>query len=172
MGGAGGNSGSSGTLAGKGSSDAGGGTITTSLMGTLGALGSVKPTMAGWAFTYGQETILYFSSAPLSCAQIMTQGAKWLATLPAGTQVVEVVVGNPALPRMYTIGGTASRGGSEVNYAEGSKSSMTEERGTAGTVTFTKATPKGIQEGMLNVTAPFTLTGTFHAEWCEGGAEF
>ena len=146
----------------------GGSTIT----GTLGALGPAQPVMAGWATTNGLETLVYLSSSPLTCAQMMTRGVKWLSTLPAKTQVIEIVVGNPSAVKSYAIGSSAAFGGGEVNYAEGSKSSSTEVTGKAGTIMFTTATAKGVQEGMINVTAPFMVSGTFHAEWCEGGTEY
>jgi hypothetical protein len=66
----------------------------------------------------------------------------------------------------------AAFGGGEVNYAEGSKSSATEVTGSAGTITLTKAEAKGVQEGSIQVTAPFMASGMFHAEWCEGGTEY
>ena len=137
-------------------------------IGTLGALGDVKPVMAGWATTNGLETLVYLSSAPLSCAMMMTRGTKWLASMPAGTQVIEIVVRGAAAAQSYPVGMFMG----EVNYAEGSKSSSTEVVGKAGSITYTKADAKGVHEGMVSVTAPFTLSGTFHAEWCEGGTEY
>jgi len=60
-----------------------------------------------------------------------------------------------------------------VNYAEGSKSSSTEVNARSGSITVTKAESKGVIEGMLTATFPMgTLMGSFHAEWCQGGAEF
>ena len=166
-GGAGGKSGAGGAAAGG----TGGGGSAGTLTGTLGALGAAKPVMAGWATTNGLETLIYLSSAPLSCAMMMTSGTKWLATLPAGTQVVEIVTSQPSTVKMYSIGSVFA-GNAEVNFAEGSKSSSTEVLGSAGSVTFTKAVAMGAQEGTLAVTAPFTLSGPFHAEWCQGGTEY
>lgn len=140
--------------------------------GTLGALGDAQPVMAGWATTNGLETLVYLSSAPLTCAMMMTQGVKWLSKLPAKSQVIEIVVGNPSNTKKYTIGTSAALGGGEVNYAEGSKSSSTEVTGRTGSITFTKAMAKGVQEGTFEVTAPYMASGTFHAEWCEGGTEY
>ena len=164
-------SGGSGTTAAAGSTapPATGG---SSITGKLGALGDVKPIMNGYATTNGLETLIYLSSAPLTCAQMMTQGQKWLAKLPAASQVIEIVVGQPASVKMYPIGSPASLGGGEVNYAEGSKSSSTEVTGRTGTVNITMAMAKGVHEGKIDVSAPFTASGTFHAEWCEGGTEY
>jgi hypothetical protein len=159
-GGAGGMGGSAGSSAG-------------SLTGTVGALGPAKPVVNGWATTNGLETLIYLSSSPLTCAMMMTQGTKWLSTLPAGTQVFEIVVGASPAAQTYMLGGApAAFGGGEVNYAEGSMSSSTEVTGTAGSVTLTKTTPMGAQDGMISVTAPFMVSGTFHAEWCQGGTEY
>jgi hypothetical protein len=148
---------------------AGGGSEIT---GTLGKLGPVQPIMAGWATTNGLETLLYLSSAPLTCEQMMTKGTRWLSKLPAGSQVIEIVVGQPAAVKSYTIGMSAAFGGGEVNYAEGSKSSSTEVTGSMGTITFTAANAKGVHEGTIAVTAPYMASGKFHAEWCEGGTEY
>lgn len=170
--GSGGHSSAAGTGAAAGSGGAVAATGGSNITGTLGALGPVQPVMAGWATTNGLETLVYLSTAPLTCAQMMTRGVKWLGMLPAKSQVIEIVVGNPSAVKSYTIGQSAAFGGGEVNYAEGSKSSSTEVTGKTGTITFTTATAKGVQEGMINVTAPFMASGTFHAEWCEGGTEY
>jgi hypothetical protein len=162
-----------GTQAGAGATqtppaDGSGSAAGNALTGMLGALGDVKPVMAGWATTNGLETLLYLSSSPLTCAMMMTKGTKWLASLPAGTQVIEIVVRGGAAAQTYPIGMLMG----EVNYAEGSKSSSTEVTGKTGSITFTKADAKGVHEGMVSVTAPFTLSGMFHAQWCEGGTEY
>jgi hypothetical protein len=162
------NSGSTAT----GGSTASAGATASEITGTLGKLGAVKPIMAGWATTNGLETLVYLSSAPLTCAQMMTKGTRWLSTLPAGSQVIEIVVGQPSGVKTYTIGMSAAFGGGEVNYAEGSKSSSTEVTGSAGTITFSMANAKGVQEGTIDVTAPYAASGRFHAEWCEGGTEY
>jgi hypothetical protein len=164
------NAGGAAPAAGSGGAPAPGGA--SNITGTLGTLGPVQPLIAGWATTNGLETLVYLSSAPLTCAQMMTRGVKWLSTLPAHTQVIEIVVGNPSAVKSYAIGSSAAFGGGEVNYAEGSKSSSTEVTGKAGTIMFTTATAKGVQEGTINVSAPFMASGTFHAEWCEGGTEY
>lgn len=144
----------------------------SSLTGNLGALGDVKPIMAGWATTNGLETLIYLSSAPLTCEMMMTRGVKWLSKLPAGSQVIEIVVGTPPAAKTYNLGTSAALGGGEVNYAEGSKSSSTEVTGRSGSITLTTATASGVQEGTIDVGAPFIAKGKFHAEWCEGGTEY
>lgn len=150
---------------------AGGSTGTTGndLSGMLGALGPVKPVMNGWATTNGLETLIYLSSSPLSCAMMMTKGVKWLASLPAGTQVIEIVVRGTAMVGTTPVGSLQG----EVNYAEGSKSSSTEVNATGGSIMFTKADSKKLFEGMVMATyANGNLMGKFHADWCEGGTEY
>lgn len=148
------------------------GGASSDITGTLGQLGPVQPIMAGWATTNGLETLVYLSSAPLTCEQMMTKGSRWLGKLPAGSQVIEIVVGQPAAVKSYTIGTPAAFGGGEVNYAEGSKSSSTEVTGSAGSITFTVAEAKGAHDGSIDVSAPFKASGQFHAQWCEGGTEY
>ena len=139
------------------------------LTGMLGALGPVQPVMAGFAITNGPETIVYLSSAPLTCAQMMMGGVKWLSTLPAKSQVIEMVVPGTASAKTYMVGNFAA----EVHYAEGSKSSSTEATASSGSIVYTKAAKGGVHEGMVNATFPMgSLMGTFHAEWCQGGTEF
>lgn len=171
--GAGGMVAAAGSSAGGATGAAGGGAANGSMItGTLGALGPAQPVMAGWATTNGLETLVYLSTAPLTCAMMMTQGVKWLSKLPAGSQVIEIVVGNPSSTKTYMIGQAAALGGGEVNYAEGSKSSSTEVTGKTGKITFTKAGAMAVQEGTIEVTAPQMFSGTFHAEWCQGGTEY
>jgi hypothetical protein len=139
------------------------------LTGTLGALGPVKPVMAGWATTNGLETLIYLSSAPLTCAMMMTKGVKWLASLPAGSQVIEIVVRGDAMVGTTQVGVLQG----EVNYAEGSKSSSTETTAQGGSIMFTKAEAKKVYEGMVMATyAKGNVMGKFHADWCEGGTEY
>ena len=166
-------SGASGSGAsGSGASGSGAPSNGSNLTGTLGALGAVKPIMNGWATTNGLETLIYLSSAPLTCEMMAQMGVKWLRMLPAGTQVIEIVVmANPSA-QTYSIGGPAAFGAAEVNYAEGSKSSATEVTGSAGSVTLTKTAAMGVMEGTLSVTAPYMLSGSFHADWCQGGTEY
>src|SRR5712671_1782767 len=95
----------------------------------LGLLGPVQPVMAGWATSNGLENLIYLSTAPLTCKMMQTMGTKWLATLPAKTQVIEIVTNTSYLKEgSLNIGFPTG----EVNYAEGSKSSSTEVQGTGG----------------------------------------
>lgn len=173
-GGSAGSAGAAGSTAGSGGSagSAGSGMPMdngSNLTGTLGALGAVKPVVNGWATTNGLETLIYLTSAPLTCAQMMTMGVKWLPGLPAGTQVIEIVVRGTAMVGTTQVG--LFQG--EVNYAEGSKSSSYEVVGSSGSIMFTKAEDKKVYEGMIMATFPMGMvSGTFHADWCEGGTEY
>lgn len=139
------------------------------LTGMLGALGPVQPVVNGWATTNGLETLIYLSTAPLTCAQMMTKGVRWLSTLPAKSQVIEIVVRGTAMVGTTQVGTLQG----EINYAEGSKSSSTETVAKSGSITFTKAEAKKLFEGTLMATyANGSLMGKFHAEWCEGGSEY
>ncbi len=140
--------------------------IGTKLSGALGALGAVKPTVSSlWISTLG-ETLVYFSSAQLTCDQV--KKLRWLGTVPAGAQVVELVrAGAPMV-------GTTAVPPATVSYAEGGKASSSEISATGGSITFTKAEANGVIEGTF--TASFdggdTLEGTFHAAFCAGGQDF
>jgi hypothetical protein len=154
-----------------GASGAAGGGGGSDITGTLGTLGAVQPIMAGFALTTSTgETAVYLSSAPLTCAAISTPGGRWLGSLPAGTQVIEIVVAGGASAMMYSVGGL---GGIELNFAAGGMSSATEKHSTAGTVTFTKASVGGAHEGSIMATnSGGMIMGTFHADWCAGGQEY
>jgi hypothetical protein len=161
-GGAGGAAGAAGAVG----SAAGGG---NSLTGTLGALGPVQPVLSGWATTNGLETLIYLSTAPLTCAQMMMMGTKWLSSLPPGSQVIEIVIRGTATVGTVPVGFLQG----EVNYAEGSKSSSYEVTATGGSINITKAVAKSVFEGTIMATyAMGSVMGTFHADWCQGGSEY
>src|SRR5262245_57294552 len=107
-GGASGTSGAGGAAgAGMGGSGGGGGMAAgngSQLTGTLGALGPVEPILNGWATTNGLETLIYLTTAPLTCAQMMTMGTPWLRSLPAGSQVIEIVVRGMAMVGTTNVG--------------------------------------------------------------------
>jgi hypothetical protein len=135
----------------------------------LGKLGEAQPILAAFTITNGPETLTYLSSAPLTCADMMMMGAKWLSKLPAGTQVIEIVVPGTASAKTYQIGGLQG----EVHYAEGGKSSSSEASASSGSIVFTQAAKGSAHDGTF--TAQFSgspVTGSFHAEWCQGGSEY
>ena len=87
---------------------------------------------------------------------------------PADAQIVEIVVKSTVGTGTVAVG----RGGAEVNYAKGGRSSSYEQVASAGSVTFVINDAMGVAEG--SVTASYdspagNVEGTFHAEFCDGG---
>ena len=142
----------------------------TTVTGTLGALGAVMPIVSSLFIATGSETIVYMSTAPVTCSMISGRdGSKWLASLPAGSQVVELVVQGAA-----KVGAASSP---EVNYAPGGMSSAYEKNAASGSgkVSFTRAEAMGVVEGTFSATyanPTGNVSGTFHAEFCADGQEF
>lgn len=165
-GGTSGNGGSTGGSAGAGGASGGGNAMIT---GTIGALGAVKPIVNAWVIQNSGETLIYLSTAPLTCMMMQTQGVGWLPKLPAGSQVIELVIkGNPSA-KMYPIG--ALQG--EANYAPGGMSSAYEKNATGGSITFTMAMAGGPVDGSVMATyAMGSIMGTFHAEFCSMGSQY
>ena len=141
--------------------DAGTAAVTTALTGTLGTLGAVKPTVSSIWITNSGETLIYLSSATLTCAQVKV--SRWLGAYTSGAQVVELIVsGTPKL------GDTLVPPG-EANYAAGGKSSAYEVVADSGKLTFTRV-DAAVLEGKVTATYPSgNLSGTFHAEFCPSG---
>ena len=141
--------------------DADGG-IETSLTGTLGALGPAKPTVSSLLISNSGETLLYMSSATISCEQL--QESRWLGSAPAGAQVVEIVF--PGDPKV----GTIDVGPGEVNYAAGGKSSSYEVNADSGQIQILATEPNGFIEGTVKATyGSDTISGQFHATFCANG---
>ena len=156
----------SGTM-GEGGPAAGG----TSFTGTLGTLGTAKPTVSSFVIQNSGETLIYLTSAPITCA--MMQTSRWLGSAMAGSQVIEVVV--PSTKMTGTVA-VASFGGAEVNYAPGGMSSSYETVAASGSVTFKSCVAGGVCEGTAMATYPSPagamITGSFHAEFCMGGQQY
>jgi hypothetical protein len=162
----GGSASSDGGAAGAGGSSENTSGAVTALTGTLGDLGSVKPTVSTLVIANSGEVLIYMSSAPITCA--LLSESRWLGSVDAGSQVVEIVV--PASRTTGTI--PVEEGGAEVNYAPGGMSSAYEESADSGSVTFTKFAANGVAEGTVEATygSPAgNVAGTFHAEFCDGG---
>jgi hypothetical protein len=166
MGGAGGSSGASnGGASGAGGTSGGSASIT----GTIGALGAVKPIVNAWVISNSGETLIYMSTAPLTCMMMQTMGVGWLSKLPAGSQVVEIVVKGTPSAKTYPVGPLQG----EVNYAPGGMSSAYEKNATGGSITFTSAMANGPVEGSVMATyAMGSIMGTFHAEFCSMGSQY
>jgi hypothetical protein len=145
----------------------------TAFTGKLGTLGAVLPTVSSFYITVSfprAETLLYASSAPLTCDVLKTAG--WAKSLPAGAQVINIVVQGAAGVMSYPVGGF---GQGEVNYAPGGAvGTSSEVAASSGTITFTKATANGPVEGtaMATYASGDSVSGSFHAEYCAGGAEY
>ena len=113
------------------------------------------------------ETLIYMSSAPLTCAQIMV--SRWLGSVASGAQVVEIVVPSTKMTGTVPV---AAFGSAEVNYAPGGMSSSYEKNAASGSVTFTSCVASGPCDGTVTATyanPTGNVMGTFHAEFCAGG---
>jgi hypothetical protein len=127
----------------------------------LGTLGAVVPTVSSWVISNSGETLIYLTSAPLTCEQLKV--SRWLGSFTAGAQVVEIVVRGNAPVGMAR--------NPEVNFAAGGKSSAYETAAATAMVTFTKSEPMGVIEGTVSATyrPSGDVMGTFHAEFCAMG---
>lgn len=118
----------------------------------------------------GGGPFVYLFSGPVTCAQI-SAASGWVTTLPAGTQVTELLIGTTSTATPLSAVAHAAPNGVEANYA--TAPSATESRATSGTVTLTSYTPGTAVDGSVNVTFPMgNAMGTFHAVWCPTGKEF
>jgi len=145
----------------------GGASASTSLTGTLGSLGAVQATVSSLVTANSGETIVYLSSAPLTCADIQT--SRWLGSLPKGSQVVELVIKGAPKPSTYKVGPA------EVNYAPGGMSSAYEKSADSGSITFTEGAASSAVSGTISATygsPKGDVSGSFHAEFCAGGQEY
>ena len=152
-----------GTSDGATTEDAPSSTSGTTVTGKLGALGAAKATVSSLWISNSGETLIYLSSAAVTCDQLKT--SRWLSMVTAGAQVVEIV--HSGAPKV----GMLAVPPAEVNYAAGGKSSSYEVGATGGSVTFTKAEANGVVEGTFTASydSGDMLTGTFHATYCAGG---
>jgi hypothetical protein len=152
-------------------------------MGTLGTLGPAKPIVASHAITtycgagpcikVNNEVRIYLSSAPLTCAQMMTAG--WLQSATAGSQVVEIVVSGLSAG-VYPIGAAAGPFNvGAVSYAAGGTPSTNEVTAKSGTVLVNAVFLGGdpLQRGTVDATFAdgSKLTGAFLARFCAGGGQ-
>ena len=141
------------------------GETSTLLMGELGELGELKPTVSSLVIENSGEVLIYLSSAPLTCPELMV--SRWLGDVEVGAQVVEIVV--PSELAVDTV--AVEPGGAEVNYAAGGKSSAYEVSAADGHVTFTKGLPNTVKESFAATyaDAAVSVKGRFQAEFCAGG---
>lgn len=138
------------------------GGIDTALSGSVGDLGAAKPTVSSLMISNSGETLIYMSSAEITCKQL--QESRWLGGTPAGSQIVEIVFsGAPEV-------GTIDVPPGEVNVAPGGKSSSYETTADSGQIDVTAFEVDSLIEGTL--TAAYgrnTLSGQFHATFCANG---
>ena len=179
---AGGSVGSGGATAGSGGASGSGGSADAggndgpapaplpgnSLTGTLGSLGPAKPIVAAFVIHTGNQGRAYLSSAPLTCAQMMTAG--WLSSAAAGSQVTEIVVARSVGAGGFPIEAGSPDPAGEVNYAAGGKSSADQVKAKSGSILNVELIDGGMH-GMLDATFGdgSHLTGMFHAHFCAGG---
>jgi len=135
---------------------------TTQLSGTMGTLGAVQPTVSSYVISNSGESLVYLSSGPLTCPEIMV--SRWLGSATAGSQVLELVIsGDPKL-KSYAVPD------SEANYAAGGMSSATEKGASSGTIVFTEAATHGEVAGTIEAKyGTAKVTGVFRATFCDGG---
>jgi len=138
----------------------------TALSGTLGDLGKIQPIVSSLVISNSGERLVYLSTTAITCETLSV--SRWLGSIDANAQVVEIVVKSSF--------GTGDRsvdsGQVEVNYAKGGRSSSYEQSASAGKVTFTINDAMGVAEGSVDASydSPAgTVSGTFHAEFCDGG---
>lgn len=155
--------------------DAGGLGGSANVSGTFGT-DAIKPIVAAYwigvpgnADESGGGPFLYLFSTPVTCDDI-SKGSAWVASLPAGTQVMELIVGTTGTAVPVPASAHAGANVSEVNYFFAQTAS--EARATSGSVTLTSYAKGVAADGTIDVTFPMgSAKGTFHAVWCAGGHE-
>lgn len=161
---------------------------TTSLNGTAGGIGgtamlmgeygteAIKPVLSAlWIGIPGDASesaggpFLYLFGAAVTCNQL-SQANKWGDTIPAGTQVLEIIAGSTTAGVALPAAANASANVSEVNFIHGGNADDT--RATSGAVTLTSYVKGASVDGTIDVKFPTgSAKGTFHATWCPGGHE-
>jgi hypothetical protein len=136
--------------------------------GTLGVLGPAQPIVSSFVISNSGETLVYLSSGPLTCPQIMV--SRWLGSATPGSQVVELVIKGPPMSGPFNVAPLEG----EVNYAAGGRTSAYEKVAQSGTITFIAAQTTGPVEGTFAATYNDgnSIMGTFNAEFCTGGQSY
>ncbi len=154
----------------------GGATGSGSLSGTYGG-DPIKPIVAAYwigvpdnAAETGGGPFVYLFSGPVACADI-SAASGWVTTIPAGTQVTELLIGTTSLATAVPAAAHAAANVVEANYAAGGAAAET--RATSGGVTLTAYTKDSAVDGTVDLTFPAgSAKGSFHAVWCATGHEF
>jgi hypothetical protein len=159
----------------SGGSDAGG-TGSGTLTGTYGST-PVAPIVAAYWIgkpsnpaESGGGPYVYAFSGPVTCDDL-SHGSGWIARLPAGTQVLEMIIGTTTTGTAVNAAAHAAPGVAEINYATATSSN--ESRASTGSVTLSAYAAGDSVDG--TVTAMFasgSVSGTFHAVYCANGNEF
>jgi hypothetical protein len=153
---------------GTGGMSASGGNSATGMLCTLGA---VKPIVSALITANSGETLVYLSTVPLTCTQMMA--SRWLGSTTAGGQMIEIVIGPAAGGTSPSVNMAISTGllAGEVNFAPTGGSSGAETTAASGSITFTKFMAMGPAEGtfMASYGCGGMVMGTFKAEFCNGG---
>ena len=135
---------------------------TTSVEGTLGELGPVQPVVSSLMIENSGETLIYLSTASLSCAGLTI--SRWLGQTPPEAQVIELVLRGTA--EVATVDVPPN----EVNYAKGGRSSAFEVVADSGQIHLVTAKPSELVEGDFDVVyGADEVKGSFHATFCDGG---
>ncbi len=117
----------------------------------------------------GGGPFVYLFSSPVTCDEL-SKASGWVAGVPAGTQVLEMIIGVTAAKASAPASAHAGANVAEVNYFFGQTTA--EARAVSGGVTLTSYTKGVAVDGTVDVTFPMgTAKGTFHATWCPGGHE-
>lgn len=134
----------------------------TTITGTLGSLGAVQPTVSSFVISNSGETLIYLSSATLTCDQLKV--SRWLGGATTDSQVIELIVSGAPTLKTYSVPP------GEVNFAQGGKSSATETGADSGTIGFSRADAGGDVEGTVNAKYGSNhISGVFHATFCADG---
>ena len=173
--GAGGGGGTAGAGGDAGAAETGGPPGANTITGMYGSV-AIKPVMSGlWigkpedpGESGGGPFVVLFS-APVTCTDIAQKG--WIAKIPAGTQVMELIIGTTQVGKQIKQAGGAAANVVEVNYTFGA-STLVEHKSTSGSLTLTSYKPGMAVEGMLDINFGVGMaTGAFHADYCADGLE-
>ncbi|MCX5746643.1 MAG: hypothetical protein NT062_29555 [Proteobacteria bacterium] len=135
----------------------------TAITGTLGDLGPVQATVSSLMISNSGETLIYLSSATLTCEQLAV--SRWLGSATADSQVIELIVaGTPSTSTSYPVPP------GEVNFAQGGKSSATETSADSGSIAFSRFDANASIEGTVSAKYGSNhITGVFKATFCPNG---
>ncbi|MEJ7730989.1 MAG: hypothetical protein WKG00_17450 [Polyangiaceae bacterium] len=147
---------------------------TASITGTYGTE-PVKPVLAAYWIEFPADPaegangpLIYLFGASISCDQLSM--ADWGDTIPAGTQLLEMIVGTTTPDKAVPAAASAAADVAEVNYIHGGNPDDT--RATSGSVTLTAYTKDVAVAGTVDVKFPTgDVKGSFNAKWCPDGQE-